>query len=164
MVHQIEKMQVKGGLRIIATGTVNFLDIWDGGNDSGLNVADAAFNDTASNYIPLHPAIKALSLHQIEIGYVDTAAVNDLANVHLFSGASATDQLQSEKWIWSSGAVIETPATAAGHQWLLDPPRKITLDTAGRLYFITEWTTAAISCAAGEWFFIKVYGEEDEGT
>ncbi len=156
------KMIVLGGLRIAGSGVVNLLDIYDTAlTDTTQDLSSQAFNATASLFIPLHPAIITFELYQVEIGYVDGANTNDLANVHLFAGTSATDNIQQEKWIWSSGAVVETPGDASANMYLLNPSRTINLDTAGKLYFITTWSTAVISSgSAAEWLFIKVYGRE----
>jgi hypothetical protein len=164
------RQQVIGGVKIKASGATNLFDsISD--TDTGLDLTSVAFNGTSVHYITLHPKVNRFYLTQVDIDYVDGANANDLANVHFFRGPHATDYIQQGKHIWTSGAVPETSTTAGGNQYFLDPPREVVLDyteggdttTHGRLYFNTVWTTAVISCGAGEHFEIRVHGYVDTG-
>lgn len=150
-----------GGLYIpIATGLTNLYDMFDD-TDTGQDLIDQATGAEATLFIPIHPNnAKWIKIEQVIIGYVDASAnINDLADVALYEGTSASQEIMQRKTIWNSGAIAETPVGAVA-SITNSIARIMRLDTAGRIYFTTNWTTAVLSCGvATEYFFIKVYGE-----
>lgn len=151
------KQHIYGGLYIpTATGAT---DLWDliGLADTTQDLVDQVITDTATLYITLNHAVKDFALTSVTVGYVDTANANDWANLYLLEGAAAADSVQAIKTRYISGAISEGPLT----QSTVGLHRPMHLDTAGRVWFITDWTTAVISCgAATEYLYIRIDGEE----
>lgn len=158
----MKHIQLVGGVYIAPSGTTNLYDYFTE-QDTGQDLTAQAFDDTATYYIPIKPTVRRFTLKRIVVGYVDGANQDDLSNIHFFEGSSATDWIQQAKWITSTGAIGETPTTGAPDETNLDPGILVNLEDDGKLYFITEWGTAVISCGAGEHFFIKVYGHVETG-
>jgi len=150
---------VIGGLYIPDSGGVNLYDFILG-VDTGQDLVSQAYQDTPTLYIPLHPSsVKAFEIIGYRYGYVDGANADDLANVWLIEGASATDYINQMYTVLATGALSETPLTAIGTYVEVDTPIPIYLQDDGKLYFKTNWTTAVIDCGAGEHFFFIVYGK-----
>lgn len=162
----MKTIELLGGIYItIATGVVALFDIVEELTTAQSLISQAMPGTTATLFMNIRPKTKHFTLHEIKIGYVDGANVNDLAQVTLLRGPDAGDEQQQRKIIWQSGPLAETPLTAAGHHIILDPPRKVNLDEKGKLYFATEWSTAVISCgAAGEYIYIEIWGEVASGS
>jgi len=157
----MKTLELLGGVYIpIASGLTKLYEIHELINTGQLLISQAMPATLATLFMKIRPRAKSFTLHEIKIGYVDGANINDLAQVTLLRGPVAGDEQQQRKIIWQSGALAETPLTAAGHHFILDPPRKVNLDEQGKLYFATTWTTTVISCgAAGEYFYLEIWGE-----
>lgn len=159
-------------MRILASGGINLFDMLQGvinaGVDSGQNLEDQDITDLATKFFILHPNIKNFDLAVIKVGYVDGASTNHFTELILLEGPHATDQIQQSKYIWSSkeeaSPIIETPvASGSEHLYILNPPRPVALDVAGRLYFITTWGTI-IAAGAAEWLNMQIYGYINTGS
>ena len=149
-------LHVHGGVIIQgAAGGGRLLDFYRGLDDTSLDLTSQAITDEADVYINLMTKCKYFFCEEIIIGYVDTAAIDDFAALYLLEGPHATDLLQSAKVRWSdTNGIAEStlPVSTAVN-------KGFNLDTAGRLYFLTNWTTQVINCSgATEYFLIIVNG------
>lgn len=164
----MKRIQVIGGVHIADAGTTTLKDMFIGsgtGTKYSQTLADGAITDTPTLYIPLHPNVTKFTITEVDIGYVDTANVNDLAYVYLLRDNDATDYVNQSNIVWvnTTTPIPETPTSAPGYKYVFDPPRIIDLADAGKLYFITNWTTAVLSVGSGtgEFFYLIVKGYMD---
>ena len=138
-----------------ATGGVDLLDFYRGYADTGLDLVDQAITELSTLYITLSVKCKYFFCEEIIVGYVDTANVDDLAELYLLEGPHDTDLIQSAKVRWSdTDGIAEStlPVSTAVN-------KGFNLDTAGQLYFLTNWTTAVLNCTgATEYILIAVNG------
>jgi len=152
------KQHVYGGVYIpVATGLTNLYDLITE-EDTLQDLVDQAITDTATLFIKLNLDVDAFLLKSVSVGYSDGANADDLANLYLIEKPNAEDSVQAARTRYVSGGIAEA---------LLDHDpveRPIRLDEAGKLYFITDWTTAVINCGgAGEFLYIRVDGETMDG-
>lgn len=153
---------VIGGVYIPFSGGKSLYDIVDE-TDTAQDLSDQAYQATPTLYINMHPPVKAFKITGYRIGYVDSANANDLANLYLFEDASAdNDENQRQAIPIDISSIAETPVTGLLTWVEIDTPIPVKLASAGKLYFMTNWTTAVIDCGAAEHFVFIVYGEAME--
>ncbi len=86
------------------------------------------------------------------VGYVDTAAIDDLANLWFLEGSDADNLTQALK-VRDSDTDGIAEATLPSQ---VTSNKSFNLDTAGRLYFMTDWTTAVINCSGATEYFLLI--------
>ena len=148
-----EYKHIYGGVYIpIDSGGVNLYDIITEA-DTTLNLSNQSADTKPTLYITLNDKVKSFNLKTVTIGYSDTANADDLAQVSFYEGTVASDEKSYVKMRYQTGAVAE------GAHIRKDVDIPFRLDTAGRVYFTTTWTTAVIDVgASGEYFFIRLDG------
>lgn len=147
------RIQVVGGMYILANGGVDLLD-WNTGLDSNQNLVDQAITDTATLYITLDPPCRHFHLDSVTIGYVQDPEVNDLSKLWLIEAASDDDQLQRALARWSDEDGIAESTTPT----IVPADVDFRLAYPGRLFFITNWTTAVFNAGAAEYFLLRLDG------
>lgn len=101
---------------------------------------DKAVTDEPTQYIQLDPEVEAFELTEVFYWINPTAA--ETYRLMLFEGPEAADITSLSKMVFDSGALQADSIPYRETQGGLKLPVIVKLDTAGRLYYNTDWTGA----------------------